>query len=57
MLGLLWAASSLSTSFSTASMEDEAGSKPYNENIIQNDLLHPRGSKYKMEYLQVYCMI
>ena len=49
MLGLLWAASSLSTSSSTA---EEVGVKPYNE-----DLLYPRGSKYKIECLHVFPMI
>ena len=36
MFGLLWAASSLSTSSSTASADEEAGSKPYKENMIKN---------------------
>ena len=35
MLGLLWAVSSFSTNFSTASIEDEARSRPYNEDTIQ----------------------
>ena len=35
MLGLLRAAISLSTNSSTASIEDEVGSKPYNEDVIQ----------------------
>ena len=47
MLGLLWAASSLSTSFSTASIGDEVGFKPYNEDMIQNNLLHCRGLSMK----------
>ena len=49
--------SSLSTSSFTASMEDEAGFKPYNEDMIQNNLLHPGGSKYEIEYLHVLSMI
>ena len=56
MLGLLWAASSLSTRSSTAPIEDEVGSKPYNEDVIQNGLLHPGGSKYKIKYLHVFSM-
>ena len=35
MLGLLLAASSFSTNSSTASMEDEAGSRPYNKDMVQ----------------------
>ena len=35
MLGLLWAASSLFTSSSTASIDDEAGFKPYKEDMVQ----------------------
>ena len=57
MLGLLRAAGSLSTSSSTASIEDEAGFKPYNENVIQNNLLHPGRYKYEIECLHVFSMI
>ena len=54
---LLWAVSSLSTSSSTSSIEDEAGSKHYNEYVIQDNLLHPGGSKYEIKYLHVFSMI
>ena len=36
MLGLLWAASSFSINSSTASAEDEAGSRPYNKDSGTN---------------------
>ena len=49
MLGLLWAARSFSTNSSTASIEDEAGSRPYNEDIVQITLLHNGGHKYEIE--------
>ena len=50
MLGLLWAASSFSTNSSTASMEDEAASRPYNKDVVQITLLHDWvGHKYKIE--------
>ena len=57
MLGLLWAASSLSINSSTASIEDEVGSKPYNEDVIQNNLLHPGGYKYEIECLYMFSMV
>ena len=34
MLALLWAASSFSTNSSTASSEEEARSRPYNEDMV-----------------------
>ena len=40
-----------------ASMEDEAESKPYNEDVIQSNLLHPGRSKNEIEYLNVFSMI
>ena len=43
MLGLLWAVSSFSTNSSTASIEDEAGSRLYNEDVVQITLLHNGG--------------
>ena len=49
MLGLLWAAISFSTNSFTASIEDEAGSRPYNEDVVQITLLHDGGHKYKIE--------
>ena len=49
MLGLLWIASSFSTNSSTASIEDEAGSRPYNEDVVQITLLHKGVHKYKTE--------
>ena len=50
MLGLLWAASSFSTNSSTASMEDEAGSRPYNKDVVQITLLHDGGGhEYEIE--------
>ena len=39
MMGLLCAASSLSTRSSTASAVVEAGSKPYSKDVIQNYLI------------------
>ena len=47
MLGLLWAASSFSTNSSTASIEDEVGSRPYKENLVQITLLHVGGINRK----------
>ena len=40
-----------------ASIDDEAGFKPYKEDVIQNDLLHPGGSKYEIKHLQMFSMI
>ena len=45
MLGLLWAASSFSSNSLTASIEDEAGSRPYNEDVVHITLLHDGGHK------------
>ena len=41
MFGLLWAASSLSTNSSMASIDDEAGAKPYMEDVTEINLLYP----------------
>ena len=49
MLGLLWAASSFSTNSSTASIEEEVGSRPYNEDVVQITLLHDGGHEYKIK--------
>ena len=57
MLGLLWAASSLSTNSTTASTEDEAGSRPYNEDMVQITLLHDGGYKYEIECPNMIYMI
>ena len=56
MLGLLWAAIS-STNSSTASIEDEARSRPYNEDMVQITLLHDGGHKYKIECSNMIYMI
>ena len=40
-----------------ASIDDEADFKPYKEDVIQTDLLHPGGSKYKIKCLHVFSMI
>ena len=48
MLGLLWAASSFSIN-STASAKDEAGSRLYNEDMVQITLLHDGRHKYEIE--------
>ena len=57
MFGLLWAASSLSTSSSIASMDEEAGSQPYKEDVIEINLLYPGGSKCKIECLHMFSMM
>ena len=57
MLGLLWAASSFSTNSSTASIEDEARSRPYNEDMVQITLLHDGGHKYEIECSNIIYMI
>ena len=51
MLGLLWAASSFSTNSSTASIEDKAGSRPYNEDVVQITLLHNGGINMRSSVL------
>ena len=56
MLGLLWAASSFSTNSSTASIEDEARSRPYNEDMVQITLLHG-GHKSEIECSNMIYMI
>ena len=57
MLGLLWAASSFSTNSLTASVEDEAGSRPYNEDVVQITIIHDGGHKYETECSNMICMI
>ena len=57
MFGLLWAASSLSTSLSMASTDEEAGSKPYKENVIEINLLYPGGYNCKIKCLHMFSMI
>ena len=57
MLGLLWAASSFSTNSSTASIEDEARSRPYNKDVVQITLLHDGGHKYEIECSNMIYMI
>ena len=58
MLGLLWAASSFSTNSSTASMEDEGGSRPYNTDVAQITLLHYGGGhKYAIKCSSMIYMI
>ena len=47
MLGLLWAASSFFTNSLTSSVEDGAGSRPYNEDVVQINLLHNGGINMK----------
>ena len=53
MFGLLWAASSLSTNSSTASIDEEVGLKAYKEEVTEISLLYPGGSAYKIEWLRV----
>ena len=43
MFGFLWATSSLSTKFSTASDVVEAGSRPYSKDVVQITLLYSKG--------------
>ena len=58
MLGLLWAASSFSTNSSTASIEDEARSRPYNKDVVQITLLHDGGGhKYEITCSNMIYMI
>ena len=57
MLGLSWAASSLSTNSSTTSIEDEAGSRPYNGDMIQINLLCDRGYKCEIEWTYIFSMV
>ena len=57
MLGLLWGASSFSTNSSTASIGDEAGSRSYNEDVIQITLLHNGGHKSETECSNMIYMI
>ena len=40
-----------------ASIDDEAGSKPYKEDMTEINLLYPGGSKCKIEYLHMFSMI
>ena len=57
MLCSLWAASSFSTNSSTASIEDEARTRPYNEDIVQITLLHEGGHKSEIEFSNMIYMI
>ena len=57
MLGLSWAASSFSTNSLTASVEDEAGSRPYNEDMVQITLLHDGGHKYEIKCSNMIYMV
>ena len=57
MLGLLWAAISFSTNLSTASIEDEVGSRPYNKDMVQITLLHDGGHKSEIECSNMIYMI
>ena len=57
MIGLLWAVSSLSTSSSMASTDEEAGSKPYKEDVIEINLIYLGGSKWKIKCLHMFSMI
>ena len=58
MLGLLWPASSFSTKSSTASIEDEARSRLYNEDVVQITLLHEReGHKYEIDCSKMIYML
>ena len=57
MLGLLWAASSFSANSLTASAEDEAGSRPYHEDMVQITLLHDGGHKHEIECSNMIYMI
>ena len=57
MLGLLWAATSFSTNSSTAFIEDEARSRPYNKDMVQIILLHNGGGhKYEIKCSNVIYM-
>ena len=57
MLGLLWAASSFSTNSSTASIGDEARSRPYNNDMVQITLLHDWGHKSEIKCSNMIYMI
>ena len=58
MLGLLWAANSLSTRSSTASTVVEARSRPYRKDIVQITLLHGKGGqKCEIEWSNMFYMI
>ena len=40
-----------------ASIEDEAGSRPYNEDVVQITLLHDGGHKYEIKCSNMIHMI
>ena len=40
-----------------ASIDDEAGSKPYKEDVTEIDLLYSEGSKCKIKYQHMFFMI
>ena len=58
MFDLLCATNSLSTNVSTASIDEELGFKPYQEDMTEINLLYPgEGSAYEIEWFHVFSMI